>query len=171
MKEQNPNPRRCELLAPFVSLLLFDSTTPDFIPSFPNKLTKSYFKCKNEPNILVSLDFVYKLDLFFKSLTTSQRDELVMQLLKSEKFLFVYSGNKVLTKSIIPTLDLEAYFNSLESLCAEMKAFKNDGNVRDFMVIYFALDFEYLFHHNFKEPGYVSEEEYKNVLEEYTIIH
>ena len=75
----------------------------------------------------------------------------------------------VLTKSIIPTLD--AYFNSVESLYAEMKAFKNDVIVRDFMVIYFALDFEYLFHHNFKEPGYVSEEEYKNVLEEYTIIH
>ena len=90
MKKRNPNPERSELLHPLVSLLLFDKEKPNFSVNKTCKLSPSYFKFSEVPDLIRSENFALKLDSFFKLLTIEQRDKLISQLVKSVKFEIVY---------------------------------------------------------------------------------
>lgn len=169
MKKRNPNPERSELLHPLVSLLLFDKEKPDFSANKTCKLSPSYFKFSEVPDLIRSENFALKLDSFFKLLTLEQRDKLISQLVKSIKFEIVYKGVNALRRPNYEMYDFDTE-ESQENYRKELKVFIETGNVRDFLIIYFALFFEDIFKHYFEIPDFVSEDEYNEVLGIYAVI-
>lgn len=157
------------VITSLVSLLLFDIEKPDFSENKTCKLSPSYFKFNEVPDLIRSENFALKLDSFFKLLTIEQRDKLISQFVKSVKFEIVCRGVNVLRR-----INYEIYdFNteeSQENYRKELKVFIETVNVRDFLIIYFALFFEDIFKHYFEIPYVLSEDEYNEVLGIYAVI-
>ena len=80
--------------------------SPIFFANKTCKLSPSYFKFSEVPDLIRSENFALKLDSFFKLLTIEQRDKLISQLVKSIKFKIVYEGVNALCRQIMKCMIL-----------------------------------------------------------------
>lgn len=166
MKNIKSNPaHEYEVLFPLVNLLLFDSSDSLDFESNYEKLSDNFIEAFNTTNPTEIEDnfFTKRVYFYLKELSPKGREHLFNVIFNNDIFISTLTIGNLLENGLLP--DEKNTLSIQNKILIDLLNYREEAKFSRSLVMYFILQFEFIFYYEFSDSKIISKIEYNNIID------
>lgn len=166
MKNTKSNPaHKYEVLFPLVNLLLFDSSDSLDFESNYEKLSDNFIEAINTTNPTEIEDnfFTKRVYFYLKELSPKGREHLFNVIFNNDIFISTLTIGNLLENGLLP--DEKNTLSIQNKILIDLLNYREEAKFSRSLVMYFILQFEFIFYYEFSDSKIISKIEYNNIID------
>ena len=166
MKNTKSNPaHKYEVLIPLVNLLLFDSSDSLDFESNYEKLSDNFIEAINTTNPTEIEDnfFTKRVYFYLKELSPKGREHLFNVIFNNDIFISTLTIGNLLENGLL--LDEKNTLSIQNKILIDLLNYREEAKFSRSLVMYFILQFEFIFYYEFSDSKIISKIEYNNIID------
>ncbi|UGS21827.1 hypothetical protein [Flavobacterium cyclinae] len=166
MKNIKSNPaHEYEVLFPLVNLLLFDSSDSLDFESNYEKLSDNFIEAINTTNPTEIEDnfFTKRVYFYLKELSPKGREHLFNVIFNNDIFISTLTIGNLLENGLLP--DEKNTLSIQNKILIDLLNYREEAKFSRSLVMYFILQFEFIFYYEFSDSKIISKIEYNNIID------
>jgi len=154
-----------EVLFPLVNLLLFDNSDSLDFESNYEKLSDNFIEAFNTTNPTEIEDnfFTKRVYFYLKELSPKGREHLFNVIFNNDIFISTLTIGNLLENGLLP--DEKNTLSIQNKILIDLLNYREEAKFSRSLVMYFILQFEFIFYYEFSDSKIISKIEYNNIID------
>lgn len=166
MKNTKSNPaHKYEVLIPLVNLLLFDSSDSLDFESNYEKLSDNFIEAINTTNPTEIEDnfFTKRVYFYLKELSPKGREHLFNVIFNNDIFISTLVITDLMVNGLL--MDEKNTLSIQNKILIDLLNYREEAKFSRSLLLYFILQFEFIFYYEFSDSKIISKIEYNNIID------